>query len=164
MTDVSAELSPMPSEEAFREEVLTFLRATLAHKGDEASGVISFGVAGGLDPSLKSGDVVVATEVLAGDTRWLAGLSLNEELIASVALGRRRVVRGGLAGVEEVVVARDGKTAWASTTATFRLSPKIVAFHSVTAAKVFGVAENVRSAMTPATSIPGRSEAPGGGG
>ena len=32
-------------------------------------GVISFGVAGGLDPSLKSGDVVVATEVLAGDTR-----------------------------------------------------------------------------------------------
>ena len=58
-------------------------------------GVISFGVAGGLDPSLKSGDVVVATEVLAGDTRWLAGLALNEELIANVALGRRRVVRGG---------------------------------------------------------------------
>ncbi len=50
-------------------------------------GVISFGVAGGLDPSLKSGDVVVATEVLAGDTRWLAGLPLNEEMIASVALG-----------------------------------------------------------------------------
>src|SRR6202790_3955978 len=33
-------------------------------------GVISLGVAGGLDPSLKSGDVVVATEVLAGDARW----------------------------------------------------------------------------------------------
>ena len=58
-------------------------------------GVISFGVAGGLDPTLRSGDVVVATEVLAGDTRWLAGLALNEELIASVAPGRRRVVRGG---------------------------------------------------------------------
>ena len=79
-------------------------------------GVISFGVAGGLDPSLRSGDVVVATEVLAGDTRWLAGLSLNEELIASVALGSRRVVRGGLAGVEEVVVARDGKAALRSET------------------------------------------------
>src|SRR5947209_16099881 len=62
-------------------------------------GVISFGVAGGLDPTLKPGDVVVATEVLAGDARWLAGLALNEELIASVAAGRRRVVRGGLAGV-----------------------------------------------------------------
>ena len=74
-------------------------------------GVISFGVAGGLDPTLKSGDVVVATEVLAGDTRWLAGLALNEELIASVALGRRRVVRGGLAGVEQVIAARAGKAA-----------------------------------------------------
>lgn len=74
-------------------------------------GVISFGVAGGLDPSLKSGDVVVATEVLAGDTRWLAGLPLNEEMIASVALGRRRVVRGGLAGVEQVVAAKACKAA-----------------------------------------------------
>ena len=79
-------------------------------------GVISFGVAGGLDPTLRSGDIVVATEVLAGDTRWLAGLALNEELVASVALGRRRVVRGGLAGVEEVVVARDGKAALRSET------------------------------------------------
>jgi adenosylhomocysteine nucleosidase len=74
-------------------------------------GVISFGVAGGLDPSLKSGDIVVATEVMAGDARWLAGLALNEELITSVALGRRRVVRGGLAGVEDVVVAQASKAA-----------------------------------------------------
>ena len=74
-------------------------------------GVISFGVAGGLDPTLKSGDVVVATEVMAGDTRWLADLALNEEMIASVALGRRRVVRGGLAGVEQVIAARAVKAA-----------------------------------------------------
>jgi hopanoid-associated phosphorylase len=74
-------------------------------------GVISFGVAGGLDPALKPGDVVVATEVLAGDTRWLAGLTLNEELIARVALGRSRVVRGGLAGVERVLAARSCKAA-----------------------------------------------------
>ncbi len=46
-------------------------------------GVISFGVAGGLDPSLKSGDVVVATEVMSGDTRFLAASALNEEMIAS---------------------------------------------------------------------------------
>jgi adenosylhomocysteine nucleosidase len=79
-------------------------------------GVISFGIAGGLDPTLRSGDVVVATEVLSGDTRWLAGLALNEELIASVALGSRRVVRGGLAGVEQVVVAQSGKAALRSET------------------------------------------------
>ena len=79
-------------------------------------GVISFGVAGGLDPSLKTGDVVVATEVMAGDTRWLAGLSLTEDQIASIALGRRRVVRGLLAGVEEVVAASDSKAALHSET------------------------------------------------
>jgi hopanoid-associated phosphorylase len=74
-------------------------------------GVISFGVAGGLDPSLKCGDVVVATEVLAGDDRWLTGFALNEAMIARVALGRRRVVRGGLAGAEQVVAASSVKAA-----------------------------------------------------
>jgi hypothetical protein len=59
---------------------------------------------------------VVATEVLSGDTRWLAGLALNEELIASVALGRRRVVRGGLAGVERVIAAQACKAALRSET------------------------------------------------
>src|SRR6266851_6695969 len=54
------------------------LRALLATLDSSTfRGVISFGVAGGLDPSLKSGDVVVATEVFAGDTRFLAGLALN---------------------------------------------------------------------------------------
>src|SRR5471030_3138497 len=74
-------------------------------------GVISFGVAGGLCPTLKSGDVVVATEVMAGAARWLAGLALSEELIAGAGLGRRRVVQGGLAGVEKVVAAQAGKAA-----------------------------------------------------
>jgi len=79
-------------------------------------GVISFGVAGGLDPTLKSGDVVVATEVMAGDARWLAGLTLNEDLIASVGLGGRRIVRGRLAGAEEVVAGSHVKAALHSET------------------------------------------------
>jgi adenosylhomocysteine nucleosidase len=74
-------------------------------------GVVSFGVAGGLDPSLKSGDIVVATEVVSGDVRWLAGVAMGETRIAGIALGRRRVVRGGLAGVENVVMAQAGKAA-----------------------------------------------------
>jgi nucleoside phosphorylase len=73
-----------------------------------------------LDPALKSGDVVVATEVLAGDDRWLAGLSLNEDLIASVGLGLgfggRRIVRGRLAGTEELVFHRHTKAALHSET------------------------------------------------
>ena len=75
-------------------------------------GVISFGVAGGLDPSLKSGDVVVADEVMAGENRWLAGFALNDDLIGKLTVGLgRRVVRGGLAGVEDVVVGQASKAA-----------------------------------------------------
>jgi len=93
------------------------LRALLATLDPSTfRGVISFGVAGGLDPSLKPGDVVVATEVLAGDTRFLAASALNEQMIASAALKRRRIVKGGLAGVEQVVAAKAGKAALRSVT------------------------------------------------
>ncbi|MFC0239972.1 phosphorylase [Rhodopseudomonas telluris] len=79
-------------------------------------GVISFGVAGGLDPSLKAGDVVIATEVVAGERRWASEVSLSDELLRSAGLGRQRVVRGGLVGVEAVVAARDSKAALRSET------------------------------------------------
>jgi adenosylhomocysteine nucleosidase len=93
------------------------LRALLASV-DPATirGVISFGVAGGLCPTLKSGDVVVATEVVAGDSRWLAGFALSEELVAGTRPGGSRVVLGGVAGVEQVVVACAGKAALHSET------------------------------------------------
>lgn len=74
-------------------------------------GIISFGVAGGLDPFLKSGDVVVATEVVAAETRWQAESALTEDLIAAARLGRRRVAHGVLAGAEEVVMGQVGKAA-----------------------------------------------------
>ena len=95
----------------------TQLRALLTVM-DPASirGVISFGVAGGLDPTLRSGDVVVATEVLAGDARWAAGLSLSGDLIEKLTSGRRRVVRGSLAGAEEVVTGSSSKAALHSET------------------------------------------------
>lgn len=72
-------------------------------------GVISFGVAGGLDPSLKSGDVVVATEVVDGVSRWRSGFALSEELIDGSGLGGQKVVRASLAGVEQVVLEQAGK-------------------------------------------------------
>jgi len=93
------------------------LRALLTVVDPESiRGVISFGVAGGLDPTLRSGDVVVATEVLAGDARWGAGLSLSDDLIDKLTSGRRRVVRGSLAGAEEVVTGRSCKAALHSET------------------------------------------------
>jgi hopanoid-associated phosphorylase len=93
------------------------LRALLA--GFDSStirGVISFGVAGGLDPDLKSGAVVIATEVMAGDRRWIAAESLSDELIAGAGIGRQTVYRGGLVGVEKVVTGQAGKAALRSET------------------------------------------------
>ena len=92
------------------------LRALLA--GFDPStirGVISFGVAGGLDPQLKSGAVVVATEVMAGENCWKASEALSEELIAGAGIGQK-VFRGGLAGVEKVVTGQVGKAALRSGT------------------------------------------------
>ena len=115
------------------------LRALLATLDPSSfRGVISFGVAGGLDPSLKSGDVVVATEVLSGDTRFLAGLALNEEMIASAALKRRRVVRGGLAGVEQVIAATACKAA----------------LHSETGAAAVDMESHIAAAYASAAGIP----------
>lgn len=74
-------------------------------------GVISFGVAGGLDPDLKSGAVVVATEVVAGNSRWSASEVLSDELIAGAGVGRQKVFRGGLVGVEKVITGQAGKAA-----------------------------------------------------
>ena len=115
------------------------LRALLATLDSSTfRGVISFGVAGGLDPSLKSGDVVVATEVLAGDTRWLAALALNEEMIARAALKRRRVVFGGLAGVEQVIAATACKAA----------------LHSETGAAAVDMESHIAAAYAAAAGIP----------
>lgn len=78
-------------------------------------GVISFGVAGGLDPQLKSGAVIVATEIMAGDRCWQACETLSDELIAGAGIGEK-VFRGGLAGVEKVVTGQVGKAALRSVT------------------------------------------------
>ena len=60
----------------------------------------------------RPGDVnIMAETAIAELGDKLAGLTLNAELIASVALAGSRVVRGGLAGVEHVVAALSVKAA-----------------------------------------------------
>ena len=75
------------------------LKQLLAQQGQGLAGVISFGIAGGLDPALKPGDLVVATRVrgrsgaaFPADGGWAARL-------ARLSSGRLGVV----AGATEVV-------------------------------------------------------------
>jgi adenosylhomocysteine nucleosidase len=72
-------------------------------------GIISFGVAGGLDPSLQSGDVVIATEVVAGESRWRTASALTRDLAATPGLDQTRMIDGALAGSETIVATAYGK-------------------------------------------------------
>jgi len=72
-------------------------------------GIISFGVAGGLDPALSTGDIIVATEVVAEGVRWASAAGLSSELIGDVSELSYRITRGILAGSEIVVPGQSGK-------------------------------------------------------
>jgi adenosylhomocysteine nucleosidase len=66
--------------------------------------VISFGIAGGLDPALQSGDVVVATAVIAEDGVWKVPPSVVSAMTDRVRVSGIPVAQGALVGAEEPVL------------------------------------------------------------
>ena len=79
-------------------------------------GIVSFGVAGGLNPALKSGDIVIASQIVTANRRWSTEASLTEDLVALPMKRGRSIVSGVLAGVEAVVLGQVGKEALRATT------------------------------------------------
>jgi hopanoid-associated phosphorylase len=78
------------------------------------AGLLSFGMAGGLEPSLRPGDVIVAERVIApdgtaydGDTAWSAALVAPPAEALGATLCRLAV----LAGVDRPVATADAKRA-----------------------------------------------------
>jgi adenosylhomocysteine nucleosidase len=78
--------------------------------------VISFGVAGGLDPSLSPGDVVVAAGVAAPDQRYEAPRGLACELASRLSGHPNPIVFADLAGVDAPVISPDAKATLCVTT------------------------------------------------
>ena len=64
------------------------------------SAVISFGIAGGLDPSLVAGDVVIATGVIGDGKRWPTHPELAASLAASLSEGGVSATLADFAGVD----------------------------------------------------------------
>lgn len=77
-----------------------------------ARGLVSFGIAGGLDPALRPGDLVVAAAVWRGAGRQPVGTSPSWSRSIEAALGARfRVYTGNIAGVDSPVTSAAAKEA-----------------------------------------------------
>jgi adenosylhomocysteine nucleosidase len=88
------------------------LRAILdAQHNPQCRAVISVGIAGGLDPDLAPGDVIVATGVAAPDRHHTASIDIARALAARLAKHPKRVALARLAGVDAAVMSPLAKQA-----------------------------------------------------
>ena len=93
------------------------LRALLnARSKPECRAVISVGIAGGLDPALVPGDVIVATGIAAPDRRHAASMEIARGLADRLSAHPKRVLLADLAGVDEAVMSPLAKRALRSAT------------------------------------------------
>lgn len=84
-------------------------------RGDSFRAVVSFGIAGGLDPALAPGDVVLATQVMSeGSTD-----DVSSAILAAFRqrLSGIRVLEAGIAGVDAPAMNADEKSALRAATA-----------------------------------------------
>lgn len=72
--------------------------------------VVSFGIAGGLDPALRPGDVVVGTH-LDAEGRFSADPELGRRLSEALSGASDRILAGGLAGSDVAVMTVADKAA-----------------------------------------------------
>ena len=88
------------------------LRQSLdALKGQDFGAVISFGLAGGLDSSLRPGDAIVAREIIAQGARYAVHPRLAAAITEAIAGAGRASVSDALVGVDQMAMDVAAKTA-----------------------------------------------------
>ncbi len=89
------------------------LRAVLIERADaEFSAVVSFGLAGGLDPGLRPGDVVIGTRAVGGLEHFDAHLVLRQVLMEGFAGAGVAAREGAVVGVDAAILTASGKAAF----------------------------------------------------
>jgi len=74
-------------------------------------GVVSFGLAGGLDPALNAGDLMLASAVATPRRSFQADAALTDALAAALKAAGLRLSDGVFAGVDEAVLTPEDKIA-----------------------------------------------------
>lgn len=87
------------------------LAARFAALGTPLAMVVSFGLCGGLDPGLRSGDVVLGTRVLAAGESVPTDAALTEALRRRLAEAGVRASRGSFAAADAPVLTAGAKRA-----------------------------------------------------
>ncbi len=88
------------------------LRAALLERAEaEFSAVVSFGLAGGLDPAPRPGDAVVGTMAVSGGERFETHPALRKVLLDGFFGAGLKALEGAVAGVDAPVLTVAGKAA-----------------------------------------------------
>jgi hopanoid-associated phosphorylase len=103
-------LSPVRPRESGDPGARSWIPAFAGTNGGEISAILSFGLAGGLAPDLKPGDVVLATHVTAGDAHHDVALDWHDAMAAKLE-GAVRLHRGLIAGMDRVLTTSTDKAA-----------------------------------------------------
>jgi adenosylhomocysteine nucleosidase len=85
------------------------LRAVLKERASAYRAVVSFGIAGGLDPALLPGNIVIAREVVAGGERWPSHPAVVRLWAHRLENGGERITIAAIAGADAPLLAASDK-------------------------------------------------------
>jgi hopanoid-associated phosphorylase len=88
--------------------------AVVEEAASQAQCLVSFGIAGGLKPGLRAGDIVLSTDVIDDDRRWLSSDNLRSRI--SGLVGELDASEGPVLGARmPLATKRDKRRAWRET-------------------------------------------------
>ena len=87
------------------------LRALLEESASAYRAVVSFGIAGGLDLALRPGDVVIASQIVAGGERWPSHPALVRLWAERLERGSKHITLAAIAGADAPLLAASNKGA-----------------------------------------------------